>query len=206
MSGVVNTGDGAVLSVLELLSESSDGGIEGGNGSLESGGEGVTESLLGSLNTGLSVGLLGIDDVSLSLEFFLNSLHGPLDGVLDEAVFVLDVLDVEVLSVGEDIVVSLNGNTLEVSGVSVSGAVAPAASVSGTLDVSLTSVFEAVGNEDPFPGFLAVSDELSDGGSLVSGPGGEAVLLVGLELVEEGELGGLALLKGGGGGSGVGSV
>ena len=203
-SGGFNTGEGTILSVCEFLCKSLDGGVEGGNGGGESAVEGVTESLLGSLNPGLSGGLLFIDIVGLSLELFLNTLHGPFGGCGNESSFVVDVLDVEVLSVGEDSVVLLNCNTLEVSGVSVSGAVAPGASVSGTLDFSVSSVSEAVRNLDPFPGLLAVSDPLGNSGSLVSSPGGEALLLCSLELFEEGGLGGLALLEGGGGGGGVG--
>jgi hypothetical protein len=61
----------------------------------------------------------------LSNNFFSNTLHGPVDGFLNEVLFVVDVLDVDVLTVGEDVVVLLDGNSLQETGVSSSGSGAP---------------------------------------------------------------------------------
>jgi hypothetical protein len=108
------------LSIGHLLSKSCNEGIQisrvlgesSVKGSFKSSSSGITRSIAG-------IGELG-DKVGLSGSFFGNTFHGPVDGTLDEFIEVLDVLDVKSLSVGKDIIVVLNGNSLSVSGVSVS--------------------------------------------------------------------------------------
>jgi len=116
----INTRFGSSLSGGEFGAESVNESIEGSSGSIETSSKLSLKILSGGLNTGITGVSEGSNEGSLGSVLFGNTFHGPVDGTLDEFIEVVDVLDVEVLSVSEDGIVVLNGNSLFVSSVSVS--------------------------------------------------------------------------------------
>ena len=118
--------------------------------------------------------------------------------MLNKFGLVLDVLDIELLSVGKDVIVFFDCDSLLEATVSVSGSLSPGASVSSTNDVIFFSVLEAVGNLDPFPGFLALTDKCGKFCSLVSSPSSKSIslcLLEGFECTSVSGLGAFASLE-----------
>jgi hypothetical protein len=120
-----NTGNSGILSGEKLSCESFNKSIEIVHGSLKLVVKGILKSLSSSSNVSFLICLEVIDFASKSFCLFWDTFHGVVNGMLDKSIKVVDVLDVQVLSVGENFVEFFNCNSLLESSISKARAIAP---------------------------------------------------------------------------------
>ena len=177
LSGFINTSNGSIFSSEKLVSKSGYGLIKRLDRGIESVSESLLKSSSGSFDFSLDFCLSNVHKSLLLGILFWNSLHSEINGVLDELLLVVNVLDVKLLTVLEDVIVLFNGDSLLEATISIARSLSPRASVASFDDIIILAVLEAVRHLDPLPSLFALSNKFSKLASFFSSPSGKSVSL-----------------------------